>query len=220
MNELTPYHHQWFSQVPRNSRPFMQAGYGILALWLIGFAAWGGTAPLEGAVLAPGLFVATTQNKIVQHLEGGIIRDILVREGERVQAGQTLIRLDATNANADAMRLELRLLTLTAGEARLTAEAAQRQEITFPPDLLASGASRPDIRSMLKSQEAIFEARKRKLQTEIAIQEKSVAALKFSIQGDSARIASLKSQLALIEDELAGKAALYEMGLVRKPGVW
>jgi HlyD family secretion protein len=217
MNDLTPYHHQWFTQVPRNGLPFMRAGYGILALWLIGFAAWGGTAPIEGAVVAPGLFVATTQNKIVQHLEGGIIRDILVREGERVQAGQPLIRLDETNANADAMRLDLRLQTLTAAEARLTAEAAQRQEIAFPPDLLLRAASTPDVRAIVRSQEAIFEARGHKLEREIAIQEKSIAALQFGIQGDHARIVSLKSQLALIEDELTGKAHLYEMGLVRKP---
>jgi HlyD family secretion protein len=217
MNDLTPYHHQWFAQVPRNGRPFLQAGYGVLAIWLIGFAAWGGSAPIEGAVVAPGLFVATTQNKIVQHLEGGIIREILVREGERVEAGQTLIRLDETSVNADAVRLDLRLTTLAAAEARLTAEAAQRDKVTFPPDLLLRAASQPDVGAMLESQQSIFEARARKLDREVAIQQRTIAALRFSIEGDTARIASLRTQLALIDDELTGKAELYRMGLVRKP---
>lgn len=217
MNDLAPYHQQWFAHVPRNGRAPTRAGYVILAVSLIGFAAWGGTAPIEGAVVAPGLFVATGQNKIVQHLEGGIIREILVREGERVEAGQTLIRLDETRAKADATRLHLRLAALKATKARLAAEAAHQAEVAFPGELVRAAASKADIRAILKSQRAIFEARSKKLEGEIAVQRKTIGALSFSIEGDAARIKSLREQLTLIDDELDGKTRLYEMGLVRKP---
>jgi HlyD family type I secretion membrane fusion protein len=216
MNELQPYHQQWFAQVPRSGAMQARIGYGVLAVWMVGFAAWGGTAPIEGAVVAPGLFVATTQNKIVQHLEGGIIRDILVREGERVEAGQALIRLDDTSARADAVRLEQRLAHLMAIQARLAAEATQQTNVTFP-DELTRRASDHEVRTLLASQQSVFEARFKKLEKEVAIQQTTIAGLKFGIAGDTARIVSLQTQLALIEEELDGKAPLYQQGLVRKP---
>jgi membrane fusion protein, type I secretion system len=216
MNDLQPYHQQWYAQVPRSGKVHARIGYGILAVWMLGFAAWGGTAPIEGAVVAPGLFVATTQNKIVQHLEGGIIRDILVREGERVAAGQTLFRLDDTSAKTDAVRLEQRLTNLMAIEARLAAEAAHQAKVTLPAELTLR-ASDPEVRALLASQQSIFVARFKKLETEVAIQHTTIAGLKFSIEGDTARIVSLRAQLALIEEELDGKTPLYKSGLVRKP---
>jgi membrane fusion protein, type I secretion system len=216
MNDLQPYHQQWFAQVPRSGTVQARLGYGILAVWMLGFAAWGGTAPIEGAVVAPGLFVATTQNKIVQHLEGGIIRDILVREGQRVEAGQTLFRLDDTSAKADAVRLEQRLSNLTAIEARLAAEAAQQANVTFPQQLVRR-ASEPEVGALLAGQLSIFEARFKKLEKEVAIQLTTIAGHKFSIAGDTARIDSLQTQLALVEEELDGKTELYQRGLVRKP---
>jgi HlyD family type I secretion membrane fusion protein len=216
MNDIQPYQQQWFAQVPRSGKVQARIGYGILAVWMLGFAAWGGTAPIEGAVVAPGLFVATTQNKIVQHLEGGIIRDILVREGERVETGQTLIRLDDTSARADTVRLEQRLAYLMAVQTRLAAEAAQQTKVTFPDELMRR-TSDPEVRALLASQQSIFEARFRKLEKEVAIQQTTISGLKFSIAGDTARIVSLQAQLALIKEELDGKTPLYEQGLVRKP---
>ena len=73
----------------------------------MGFGVWGNMAPIAGAVVASGVFVATGQNKIVQHLEGGVIREIYVKEGDIVEAGQTLVELDDTTARAELRRLEL-----------------------------------------------------------------------------------------------------------------
>ena len=88
----------------------------------MGFGVWGNTAPIAGAVVASGVFVATGQNKIIQHLEGGVIREIDVREGDIVEPGQLLVELDETAPRAELRRLFLRRIRLTAIDARLQAE--------------------------------------------------------------------------------------------------
>src|SRR5690606_2623568 len=83
---------QWHKGVPTDSRGPIRLGVAILVLCLGGFSVWASVAPLEGAVVVSGTFVATGQNKQVQHLEGGIVREVLVREGQHVKANQPLIR--------------------------------------------------------------------------------------------------------------------------------
>ena len=74
MAAVVPYHQHWFAQVPKSSRAVVFYGYSVLIFGVLGFTAWASTAPIDGAVISPGYFVATSQNKVVQHLEGGIIR--------------------------------------------------------------------------------------------------------------------------------------------------
>ena len=87
---------QWHRGVPRRLRWPTVIGVAILVVWVGGFGVWAAIAPLDGAVVVSGSFVATGQNKHVQHLEGGILREVLVHEGDLVEAGQPLLRLDAT----------------------------------------------------------------------------------------------------------------------------
>jgi HlyD family secretion protein len=195
-------------------------GYATLAFGFLGFAAWGGTAPIEGAVLSPGVFVATTQNKVVQHLEGGIIRDILVREGQIVAAGEPLIRLDDTAAKTELNRLQLRQAHLRVASARLGAEIEREAAFEVPSDLLTDAAAGPragDIRAIIETHTILFETRRKKLASEIAIQEQTIAALGHRISGDTAKRDATLGQLALVDEELAGKSELYKKGLIRKP---
>src|SRR3984957_14469619 len=99
---------EWYADVPR--RPYVPtvAGISSIVLFLVGFGYWSNTALIAGAVITSGAFVTTGQNKIIQHLEGGVIRDILVREGDVVEAGETLIHLDPTGPKAELDRLVLR----------------------------------------------------------------------------------------------------------------
>jgi HlyD family secretion protein len=78
----------WYDSLPRSTKAATVAGALIMAVVLMGFGVWGNMAPIAGAVVASGVFVVTGQNKIVQHLEGGMIREIYVREGDTVEAGQ------------------------------------------------------------------------------------------------------------------------------------
>ena len=112
---------QWHRDVPRSSRWPIALGVCVLLVWGFGFGAWAAVAPLDGAVVASGSFVATGQNKQVQHLEGGIIRKMLVNEGDLVEEGQPLLRLDDTAVKAKLRSLVLRRYRLIAMAARLTA---------------------------------------------------------------------------------------------------
>ena len=113
---------EWYRGVPLSAKWPIFTGLAILVVWLGCFGVWAGVAPLNSAVVAPGTFVATGQNKQIQHFEGGIIREILVAEGDVVQANQVLARMDDTAANAKLRRLVLKKYRLIAMKARLEAE--------------------------------------------------------------------------------------------------
>jgi len=203
-----------FAQVPRQTRGPVLGGLLVLLASVAGFGIWAATAPIDGAVIAPGTFVATGQNKIIQHLEGGIIRDILVREGEVVREGQTLVRLEETQPKADLRRLLLRRTLLLVSAARLEGEAKEQQRLTFTPELTADPD--PDVRISIDSHQLIFSARRQKLDTELLIQEQSIASLRERIRAEEARYASAEAQMTLVNEELAGKSDLFKKGLVRK----
>src|SRR6202047_4979201 len=118
----------WYDSLPRSTKWPTAGGILIMAVMLMGFGVWGNMAPIAGAVVASGVFVATGQNKIIQHLEGGVIRDIYVREGDVVEQDQLLVVLDETAPRAELCRLFLRRVRLTAIDARLQAEMREQDE--------------------------------------------------------------------------------------------
>ena len=110
---------EWYAGIPRSARMFTIFGFVMIAVSVFGFGGWASTALIAGAVVASGSFVATGENKIVQHFEGGVISEILVKEGDVVEQGQVLIRLDATSSEAELQRLLLREARASAIETRL-----------------------------------------------------------------------------------------------------
>lgn len=121
----------WYEDVPRTTRSPILASLIIIALTFAGFGYWASSAPMAGAVVASGSFVATGQNKIVQHFEGGIIKEILVKEGDVVSAGDVLVKLDETAAEANLERLVIRQARLQAIQARLTQEPKGIRRLFF-----------------------------------------------------------------------------------------
>src|ERR1700753_1719030 len=122
MLQDVPAIHAWHRDVQHSARGPIAIGALILLVWGFGFGLWAATAPLASAIVASGSFVATGQNKQVQHLEGGIIRELLVKEGDVVEATQPLVRLDDTAAQSRLRRLVTRQSRLLATAARLHAE--------------------------------------------------------------------------------------------------
>ncbi len=211
-------HREWYAGVPRGTRVPTVLGLGAILSAALGFGVWANSAPIAGAVVTSGVFVTVGQNKIVQHLEGGVIREILVSEGDVVEPGQTLMLLDETGPNAELRRLFLRHARLQAVDARLRAEMAEAAEIAFPASLLEL-AHDPDVGNSIDAQRLTFEARRRSLTSEIAAVKAGVDALEERMTGSQAQLASVRRQLELIDEELKGKAQLLQGGMIRRPEV-
>lgn len=208
----------WYDTLPRSTRVPTVAGILIVAMTVMGFGVWGNMAPIAGAVVASGVFVATGQNKIIQHLEGGVIREIYVREGDIVEQGQVLVDLDETAPRAELRRLFLRRTRLTAMDARLQAEMREAGEITFP-DELNQTLNEPEVKEILESQKLTFTARRNNMNSDIAGINEGINALNERIQGSRVQLDGVHRQIKFIEEEIEAKEYLLKTGLVRKPEV-
>jgi HlyD family type I secretion membrane fusion protein len=190
-------------------------GLAAILLFFGSFAAWSFYAPLSEAAIAPGSIRAEGQRRTIQHLEGGIIREILVRDGDRVRMGQVLMRLDDVQAGAGFETAAGQRLALLAQDARLAAEQAGAPDISFPTELLAS----PDARAMevITGQRALFAARQAALGGQLRVLEARLdqhAAQQASIL---AQLASSRRQYELIVREEADVRRLVSQGLERMP---
>ena len=205
----------WYASLPRSTRVPTVAGALIMGAMAAGFGVWGNMAPIAGAVVASGVFVATGQNKIIQHLEGGVIRTIHVREGDIVEQGQLLVLLDETAPRAELRRLMLRSVRLTALDARLQAEMREDPEVRFPQE--AEQVSDGEIADILNSQRMAFTARRNNVLSDIAGIKESINALNERIEGSKVQLDAVRRQIVLLDDEINTKAYLLQTGLVRKP---
>lgn len=211
----TPRNSDWYQEVPRSIGK--QAIFGIILLFVTfgGFGAWAMLAPLAAAVIAQGSFVATGQNKIVQHLEGGIISDILVQEGDRVAEGQIMLTLDQTLALATNRELALRRIRLEATQARLVAEHEHQDSLTFPAHLESDSAD-PEVAMILHGQSLAFQAAVASLANDVSVISRNLEALDIRMTGYGIQLNATRSQLALLSEELETKSRLLESGLSRR----
>ncbi len=208
----------WYHDVPRNPRLAIMSGVMIIGLTVGGFGFWANSAQIAGAVVATGVFVTAGQNKTVQHLEGGIIKDILVDEGNKVVRGQLLVKLDDNTAKAELRRLILRQARLVAIEARLRAEVTEQANIEFPPNITAQ-ASDPEVAQILRTQQATFDARQRNMQSDISAHMKTIDGLREKIKGGKIQMESVFEQTKYVKEELTGKQTLLDQGFARKPEI-
>ena len=199
---------------PPVGRPLLAAAV-IILLFFGGLGTWAALAPLDSAALAPGRVTVAGNRKTVQHLEGGIVKELLVKEGDAVDGGQVLIQLDDTQARARLDLLHSRRDKLLATEARLMAEQVSAAEIVFPMSI-SYRRHEPQVAKILDAEKALFEARKRSTQGRIHIFHKRIAQLKKEIAGLAAQVASKDEQLVVIEDERASFEILFKKGVVGK----
>jgi HlyD family type I secretion membrane fusion protein len=205
---------EWHRGIEANVRRPIVIGAAILALCIGGFGTWTALAPLDGAVVVSGSFIASGQNKHVQHLEGGILRNVLVREGDLVEAGQILLRLDDTAATSRLRRLEVRNYRLVIMKSRLEAELAGKASFQVPRELASDND--PEIRSIIERQKTELLARRTKLATEEEVLRKEIAGLQESSGGYAAQAQSTRQRLALFGEELHDKQRLLAQQLVRR----
>ena len=190
------------------------AGALIVVCGLGGFLVWAATAPIAGAIVASGNIAANGENQNIQHLEGGIIAALHVKEGDLVVAGQPLISLDPTLPEAALNRARKTLLTLRAEEARLIAEQRDRDAVKFPPELLASDLD-ASVRDLVEAKTAEFQQRAETYRNEIRILEQRLFGLDEEIAGSEAQRAATQKQAGFIRDVLRDVDSLFQKGLAR-----
>jgi HlyD family type I secretion membrane fusion protein len=191
-------------------------GTAAIALCLGTFGVWSVAAPLASAAMAPGFVRVESERKTVQHLEGGIIAELLVREGERVTAGQPLVRLDDLEARALHDLLRAQQIALVAQQTRLAAERDGLSELNFPEELVSQMSS-AKVAEVVRGQQRIFVSGREALQGEIDVINQRIAQQNALINAYKAQWEAGVDQLALIDEEVASVKALVEKGLERRP---
>ena len=187
---------------PSNTASPARWGLWVLGLGLGGFLLWASLAPLDEGVPTPGMVTIDTKSKAVQHLSGGIVKAVLVREGEQVQEGQPLLTLDEDVARANFEAVRQRYLGLRAMQGRLLAEQTGQAGIDFHADLLAA-QSDPLIASQMKIQQDLLRARRAALAADVGVLRESMQSQQTMATTYQAMAQSRRLQQQLIEQELA-----------------
>ena len=203
------------TKAPDDFAAMARMGYGVVIICVFGFIAWTGLSRLDSAVVSSGSVTYESRRKVVQHFEGGIVQDILVREGQSVDEGQVLFRLDSTPALAN---LELVLGSMDgflAQEARLIAERDDAEAVIFSDELLAR-ANNSNTQKIMQDQTAQFNERRSSINGQIGILEGRVQQYDSEVSGLKIEFESAGKQLSFIRDELTGVRDLAEKGLVPK----
>jgi HlyD family secretion protein len=195
-------------------RQHLVAAIVVTSILIIGVAGWGATAVISGAVVASGSLVVDSNVKKVQHLTGGIVGELRVRDGDRVRAGDIVVRLDETVTRANLAIITKGLDELMARKARLESERDGADTLVFPAQLLA-GAGDPDRAAAMDSERKLFNLRKTARSGQKAQLSERIAQLGEEITGLTAQQNSKAKEIALIERELAGVRELWKQNLVQ-----
>ncbi|MGQ0456836.1 MAG: HlyD family type I secretion periplasmic adaptor subunit [Hyphomicrobium sp.] len=188
-------------------------GYAIIAVFVVGFLLWAALAPLAGGAVAPGVVSPEGSRRTIQHLEGGIVLEIRVRDGDIVKKGDSLLVLDSTLAKSRDESLRSQKTTVGARLARLEAERSGADNVSFPTDLSADGKLLPAA----DAQKQIFSSRRSTHAAQKALLTQRIEQLQGQIAGQAAQIDNVKSQLSFIREEVEGKQQLLNQGLLPKP---
>lgn len=204
-----------------SARPFWSMrgpillGSLALAVLILGFGLWSTLTTLAGAVVASGRIEVEQNRQVVQHPDGGVVAEILVAEGQGVEAGAILIRLDGTLLQSERSIVLGQLHELTARSARLEAERDDSPAITFPADLVDQAAGDEALAALLAGQDRLFQARRDSSLKIVDQLSRRIDQTRAQIEGIDAQSAALQTQLGLIKDELESQQALLDKGLAQ-----
>ena len=195
--------------------------WGFLTLGLLvgGLGAWSALTTLAGAIIAPGQIEVSQNRQIVQHPDGGVIEEIMVREGAEVLAGDVLMRLDGSALNSELVIVENQLLELAARQARLVAQSDANAAVRFPEKLLSTAALRADVAEMLAGQQSLF-ANQAKMMAQAQEQRQTrIGQIESQIEGFAAQQDAIRAQTGLLDKELGTQRELLAKGLTQSPRV-
>ena len=190
-----------------------------IGLWAIGlgfggFLLWAAFAPLDEGVPSPAMVSIDTKRKAVQHQFGGVVKEVLVKEGSQVEAGQVLMRLDDAMATANFEAARQRYFGLRAMQARLLAEQAGRGAIEFQTDLLAAAKADPQIALHIQNQNQLFQARRLSLGSELQAMEEAVKGQDGMLRSYRSMLEGRREQRKLLLEEYQHTKDLVKDGYV------
>ncbi|MFQ6559126.1 HlyD family type I secretion periplasmic adaptor subunit [Pseudomonas ogarae] len=193
--------------------PVRRVGYLMLLVTFGLFGGWAALAPLDSSALAPGVVTVKSYRKTVQHLEGGIVRELRVHDGDLVKTGDVLLVLDSTQARSDMEMTRSQLIAALQLQARLEAE---RDALPEPVAVPALDPADPRVQEARDSEARIFQTRRTSLMGEIGLQEKTIGQIEEQIRGFKTIIGSKQTLVASYQEEIVDLRALLAEGYVDK----
>ena len=190
-------------------------GWVVIVVFFGGFGLWAYFAPLESAAIVPGKIAVAGHRRTVQHLEGGVVDKINVKDGSRVKKGEVLVEMDNTKAKAELQITHNVYVSLLAAEARLSAELKDEKTVRFSQTLLQYKED-PKTLQIMESQRAIFGANQRAYDGKVKIYNQQIDQLEEQIKGLNAQLHASKDQLILIKKELKDVKILASKGLIER----
>jgi membrane fusion protein, epimerase transport system len=219
MPELAVLHSSRLSAPPGDGiKGPIAAGLAVALIFFAGFGSWAAYAPLNGAVVAPAVVKVEGSRKTIQHLDGGIVKELKVKEGDHVTAGEIVIALEDTQPRAARDILARQYDLLRAQEARLLAERDGAREVGFPADLLAR-RDEPEVDKLLSTEKRQFQIRRTSLEGQIDVLNQRIHQSDEQIAGLQAQQAAVRKQIEIITAQLRDEYFLLEKGLTQRPRV-
>jgi len=197
-------------------RKYLWQGFAALFLLVVVMGGWASLAKINGAIIAPGTVIVESKPKTLQHLDGGIVGEILVKNGDKVEEGDVVLRLNPTAMDANQKLVEKRFFEALARADRLKSEWEGSLQIAWSPEILAA-ESRPEIAEIVDGQSKLFDARKKAYRGQVAQLNQRILQSEEQIAGLEGLIKSKYTQLNIIGDELSGLRELLAKGYVSKP---
>jgi membrane fusion protein, protease secretion system len=199
--------------VNTDARSHTRLGWWVILVGVGGFLVWASYAPLDKGVPLSATVTVSGNKKAVQHLIGGTVESILVKEGDTVKAGDVLVRMNAVQVKVNAELARGQYISARTTEARLTAERDDKKAIVFPP-MLASLKDDPRIASHISLQQQLFSSRQNAIFNELAAVDENMAGLAQQNKGLEESREGKKQQLALLKEQLNGTRDLANEGFV------
>ncbi|MGO4909152.1 HlyD family type I secretion periplasmic adaptor subunit [Pseudorhodobacter sp. W20_MBD10_FR17] len=194
-------------------------GFLTLALLVGGLGTWSVLTTLSGAIVAPGQIEVAQNRQVVQHIDGGVVAEILVTEGDKVKSGDVLLRLDGSQLRSEFTIVENQLYEMSARRARLEAERDNADDVQFSAELLAAATRWRDVAEMLDGQASLFAAHRETLEQAIDQRQKRIGQIGSQAEGIAAQQAAVETQVALLSAEFEVQRDLLAKGLTQAPRV-
>jgi HlyD family secretion protein len=196
-------------------RPFVLIGYATLAVLVLGLGGWGVMARISGAVIAMGTVEVEGNRQVVQHPVGGVVTEILARDGDVVAAGDVLLRLEGASIISEHQIVEGQLFELVARQDRLEAQRDAKQAVSFSDELFEARAAHPELDELMAAQVQQFDARRDATRKEQGQLDERAAQIGNQIEGLEFQLAAVREQVELVAQELEAQETLMAQGLTQ-----